>query len=74
MKKINVTFSLPEEIHKKLQALVGRRKMSAFVAQAIDKELEKQIHALKQAYIEAEADADRQKVVNDWAVLGMEGW
>ena len=74
MKKINVTFSLPEDTHKKLQSLVGRRKMSAFVAQAIDKELEKQVHALKQAYIEAEADVGRQKVVNDWAVLGMGVW
>ncbi len=74
MKKINVTFSLPEDLHKKLQALVGRRKMSGFVAQAIDKELEKQTDALKQAYMQAEADVDRRRVVNDWEVLGMEGW
>lgn len=63
MKKINVTLSLPVDTHQKLQSLVGRRKMSAFVAQIIDKELDKQVKELKQAYIEAEVDVERQKVV-----------
>lgn len=74
LKKINVTLSLPVDTHQKLQSLIGRRKMSAFVAQVIDKELDRQVKELKQAYIEAEADAERQKVIRDWSALDGDDW
>lgn len=74
MKKTNVTFSMPLETHRLLQSLVGKRKMSSFVTDAVDKALETKMEALKQAYIEADSDPDRKKAVKEWSALDVEGW
>lgn len=74
MKKINVTFSIPEETHKMLHALIGQRKMSAFVAKILNQALVEEKQALKLAYIEAEKDKDRQEIIEDWQHLDAEDW
>lgn len=74
MKKINVTFCLPAEIQERLYSLVGRRKMSSFVAQAIHKALNEKMEALKQAYAQAEQDPDRKITLEDWNSLEPEDW
>jgi hypothetical protein len=74
MKKINVTFSIPVETHELLQSLVGRSKMSSFVASVINKALHEKMETLKKAYAEAEKDPDRQKVIEDWKSLEGEDW
>lgn len=74
MKKINVTFSIPEEINEKLHTLIGRKKLSAFVAETLDKALEEKMKALKRAYAEAENDPDRQELIEDWRITDTEGW
>ncbi len=74
MKKINVTFSIPEETHKSLHLLVEHRKMSLFVTKLINEALEKEKNALKMAYLEAEKDPARKKTISDWSELGQEDW
>lgn len=36
--------------------------------------LEEKMNALKKAYAEAEKDPERNKVIQDWETLDMEGW
>lgn len=74
MKKTNVTFSIPREIVELMQGLVGRRKMSSFVAEAINKALEEKVAALKEAYAQANVDPDRAEVIKDWAAIEGDGW
>lgn len=73
MKKINVTFSIPEEINEKLHSLVTKKKLSAFVAETLDKALEEKMEALKRAYAEAEKDPERKKMIEDWKITEAEG-
>lgn len=74
MKKINVTFSIPEETNKLLHSLISRRKMSKFVADTLQDALVQKKDMLKKAYAEAEKDADRRKTIEDWKVLDVEDW
>ena len=74
MKKINVTFSIPEETNERLHALIGRKKLSAFVTVALDNALEDMMESLKKAYAEAERDPDRKKIIEDWKDTETEGW
>ncbi len=74
MKKVNVTFSIPIETQQLLQSLIGRRKMSSFVAKALDKALLEKIEVLKKAYIEAEKDPSRKEIIKDWMHAEIEGW
>ncbi len=74
MKNINVTFSIPPEMHKSLQKLVGRRNMSKFVAKALETALEAKRMELKQEYIEASKDEGHNEAMRDWSALEAEGW
>ena len=74
MKKINVTFSIPEETHKALHMLIERRKMSTFVTKVINDALAHEKEVLKRAYIETKDDPDRQVTVADWKSLDTEDW
>ena len=74
MKKINVTFSIPVETNELLHSLVGRKKLSAFVANALDRALEEKMHNLKQAYAKAENDPNRLKTIKEWKALDTEDW
>lgn len=74
MKKINVTFSIPEETNELLHSLVGRKNLSKFVAITLRKALDEKMDMLKKAYAEAEKDPDRSKVINDWNALDIEDW
>ncbi len=74
MRKINATFSIPEETSKLLHAVVGQRKISSFVTQAINDALAKEVDGLREAYKLAEKDPARQEVIDDWKVLDGEGW
>jgi hypothetical protein len=74
MKNINVTFSIPPEMHKSLQKIVGRRNMSKFVAKALEVALEAKKMELKKEYIEASNDKGHKEAMEDWAALENEGW
>ena len=65
MKKINVTFSIPTETNELLHALIGKKKLSSFVASTLNKALEEKMEALKREYAEAEKDPDRKKLLKN---------
>lgn len=74
MKKTNVTFSIPGEVQERLHALIGRRKMSAFVTKVLLKALEDKELSLKKAYMQAQEDPDRKATIQDWSVVDNEDW
>lgn len=74
MKNINVTFSLPADLNSQLHRHVGKRGLSRFVSEAIQKALDEKRDLLRKAYIEARNDPDRIETINDWKVLDGETW
>ncbi len=74
MKKINVTFSIPEETNERLHVLIGRKKLSAFVTETLNKALENKMADLKKAYAEAANDPGQREVAEDWKITEAEGW
>lgn len=74
MKKINVTFTIPLETNKLLHSIIGRRKISSFVTQALNNALKEELEALKEAYAQAEQDPDRREIIKDWDAIDIEGW
>lgn len=48
--------------------------MSSFVTKFIDVALAMEKEALKLAYIEAENDLERKRVISDWSALDTEDW
>lgn len=71
MKKINVTFSIPEETHKALHMLIKRRQMSLFVTKVVNDALTQEKEALK---LEAKNDPDRKIPIANWKNLDTENW
>ena len=74
MKKVTVTFSIPEELNDHLHSVVEKRGLSKFVSAAIEQALKEEEETLKKAYLEAEKESSRQEVVDDWAQLDGEDW
>lgn len=74
MKTVNVTFSIPENINRRLHSFVEKRGLSKFVTKAIETALEKEKNSLKAAFAAAENDPDVQEIISDWAVLDGEDW
>ena len=52
-----------------LHSMIDRRKLSRFVAQALDQALREKKQVLREAYIEASKDLDRLKTIKEWEVL-----
>ena len=67
-KKISVTFSIPVELNNMLHSMIDRRKLSRFVAQALEHVLKEKKQALKEAYMQASKDTDRLKTIKEWEV------
>lgn len=74
MKKINVTFSIPKETNELLHGLIGRRKMSSFVTELLNKALEAKAQTLANEYKSAESDPERIEVIDAWKDLDGEDW
>ena len=62
----NQTFSLPIEVSAELHALVKRRDMSRFVANAICKELASKKQKLRDAYLSANNDPGQTEAIDEW--------
>ena len=73
-KKVSVTFSIPIELNNMLHSMVDRRKLSLFVAQALEHALKEKKQTLKEEYIQASKDPHRLKTIEDWEVLDGEDW
>ena len=74
MKNVFVTFSISSETHRLLRSLVGQRKMSLFVAQAITQALQQRVECLKKDYMDANQDSVRKETIDDWRVIESEDW
>lgn len=74
MKTKNVTFSMPIELVNSLHAKVGKRDLSKFVCQTIEKALAERANKLKSAYAEANEDPGQNEVSEDWKFVDNEGW
>ena len=73
-KKISVIFSIPVDLNNLLHSMVDRRKLSYFVAQALEQALKEKKNALNKAYFEASKDSDRLETIKEWEILEGEGW
>lgn len=73
-RKISVTFSIPVELNNMLHSMIDRRKLSRFVAEALELALKEKKQALKEAYIQAAKDPDRLKTIKEWELLEGEDW
>jgi hypothetical protein len=74
LKKLNVTFSIPQETIDLMHGLIGRRKLSAFVTEALNNALKEKEEELQRAYAEANVDPDRRETVQDWSSIEGEAW
>ncbi|MFC1567017.1 hypothetical protein ACFL4A_04165 [bacterium] len=68
------TFNMPVSIHNHLKMFVGNKKMSKFVTSAVEEKLEKMEIKLKQAYIDADKDKERNKEIKIWKETNLEDW
>lgn len=73
-KKVNVTFSIPENINSLLHSLIEKRGMSHFVTKALERALEDERLSLKAAYSAANEDPSRISLIQDWATFESDGW
>lgn len=74
MRKMNMTFSIPEDVACLLHTNVEKRGLSLFVTQAIRDALQQEQKELKAAYLAANKDPDRKAVLDDWKVLDHQDW
>jgi hypothetical protein len=72
MKTINVTFSIPENLNRRLHFFVEKRGFSKFVGKAIEVALEEGKNDLKAAYKAAENDVDLKNAIDEWAIDGVD--
>ena len=63
MKKVNATFSIPEETNNLLHAVIRQRKLGNFVTKALNDALAKESAALRKAHEIAEKDPARKKTI-----------
>ena len=65
-KKVNRTFSIPQDVAEELHTFVKRREMSQFVTDAIRKELLSKKEELKKAYLSSNQDEGQFIAMDDW--------
>ena len=69
-----ISIILNDSIYMRLKQIVPNRKVSKFVAEAIEEKLEDKTGALLSAYKEAYADTAREKEAKIWDVVDGENW
>ena len=65
---------LPENVAKDLKAYIGRRKMSAFICNAIEEKLNKKKEEFAKDLVLASADTRREKESDSWDTLIEDGF
>jgi metal-responsive CopG/Arc/MetJ family transcriptional regulator len=68
------TYTIPEEVLAELNTFVEQRQRSRFVAEAIRMAVEIRKRELEDAYKEAAADRERNKEIEEWSAIDVEGW
>lgn len=73
-RRVYVTFSIPEDVNVLLHTVVEKRGLSEFATKALERALEEEQRTLQEAYENANEDPDRNRTIQEWAVLEKEGW
>ncbi|MCI0437782.1 MAG: hypothetical protein L0177_01465 [Chloroflexi bacterium] len=77
MGKVKMTFTIPEEVAKKLRTMVSESKRSAFVAEAVDEKLAAMVdEQLERELIEGYiATREEDRAINEeWEFATLESW
>lgn len=74
VKTKTVTFNMPVELHWQLKVLVGSKKMSRFVCDAVQERISDQKKQLRAAYLEARMDSKRESAIHEWRITEGENW
>ncbi len=72
-RKVPITLSLPESLVKDLHLYVSRGHISNFVAQVVEKGLDKEKEILAREFQEANQDTERNAEIELWDTLSGEG-
>ena len=64
-----MSISLSETLYERIKHMIPAKKVSKFVAEAINKELSLKEKNLALAYIAAENDEERNKELADWDAI-----
>ncbi len=64
-----MSICLSEELYDRVKVMIPAKKISQFVVGAITTELEKKEESLKQSYIAAENDEERQTLITEWNTM-----
>jgi hypothetical protein len=67
-----ISVILTDTLYNKLKAIIPNKKISKFVAQAVEEKLSEE--PLYKAYAEAYKDKDRNKEINLWNNIDGEHW
>jgi hypothetical protein len=68
-----MSISITDELYEKVKHIVPAKKISKFVTLAISKELDAKEEALRNAYIAAEHETQRQEELQEWDDLDVNG-
>ena len=74
---VKMTFTIPEDVARRLKAAIGDRRRSAFVASAVEQKLDEAQHErvkalLIQGYVERH---EEDRAINEeWEAATLESW
>jgi Post-segregation antitoxin CcdA len=71
---VHLNITLDEDLYRQLKAKAPAKKLSAFIAQALRKQLGPDRAELEQAYRDAAKEAWRPTLSNDWSSTEVEAW
>lgn len=69
-----MNITLDEALYERLKARAPVKKMSAFIAQALEARLGPSEEDLVAAYRQASGDGARERVADEWSEFEGEGW
>lgn len=69
-----LSITLPDDLYDRVKRLVPQRRVSKFVAHAIEEKLDQQREELYLAYLEASKDQEREAEIQQWSHTDVETW
>jgi hypothetical protein len=71
---IHLNITLDERLYRRLKQRAAPKKLSAFIAKALDEKLGPDVGELEVAYREAATEPWRKALSEDWAATEYETW
>ena len=69
-----MSITIDERLYTLLKKTAGARRMSRYIAEALQEKLQFSEQSLYREYMSAKEDRDRQEVLSDWDAIEAEGW